>query len=153
MHSIFDALVTAAAADVAGHRFNYLIVGRFWILCQQRGCLHDLAGLAIAALRDVELAPSLLNRMIARRMEAFDGRDLPAVHVGNRGDAGAYGLLADKDGASAAEGLAAAKLGARQSHLITEKPKQGKIRIAIPALFLAINLQLDHDRFSLFLSY
>jgi hypothetical protein len=152
MDGVFDALVGTAAADIARHRFTDLVARRFWILDQQRSCLHDLTGLAIAALRDVEAAPSLLNRMIARRMEPFDRRDLPADHVGNRGDTGAYGILVDKDGASAAESLAAAKLGARQSHLITQKPKQGKIGIAIPALFLAINLQLDHDRFSLFLS-
>ena len=153
MHCVFDALVTAAAADVAGHRFNYLIVGRFWILYQQRGRLHDLADLAITALRDVELSPSLLNRMIAGRVKAFDGGDLAAVHVGNRGDAGACRFLADDDGTRAAQRHAAAILGPGQAHLITEKPKQRKIWVAIPVLFLAINLQLDHDRFSLFLSY
>ncbi len=153
MHSIFDALVTAAAADVAGHRFNYLIVGRFWILCQQRGRLHDLADLAIAALRDVELSPSLLNRMIASRVKAFDGGDLAADHVGHGGDAGARSLLVDHDGTRTAQRHAAAILGPGQAHLITEKPKQRKIWVAIPVLFLAINLQLDHDRFSLFLSY
>ena len=65
----------------------------------------------------------------------------------------AHGLLVDDDGASAAQRLAAAKFGAGQAHLVTEKPKQRKIRVAIPILFLAINLQLDHDRPSLFLSY
>src|ERR1700730_16652720 len=153
MHSIFDPLVTAAAADVAGHRFNYLIVGRFWILYQQRGRLHDLPGLAIAALRDVELSPSLLNRMIAGSVEAFDGGDLAADHVGNRGDAGSCRFLIDDDGTRAAQPLAPAILGAGQDHLITEKTKERKIRVAIPVLFLAINLQLDHDRCSLFLSF
>src|SRR5260370_41624497 len=123
MDGVFDALVGTAAADVARHRFPYLVARRFWILDQQRCRLHDLTGLAIAALRNVEVAPSLLNRMIARRMEPFDRRDLPADHVGNRGDTGAYGLLVDKDGASAAEGLAAAKLGARRSHFIADKPE------------------------------
>ena len=123
MDGIFDALVSTAAADIARHRFTYLVARRFWILDQQCSCLHDLTGLAIAALRNVEVAPGLLNRMIARRMEPFDRRDLPADHVGNRRDARAYGILFDKDGASTAEGLAAAKLGAGQSHLITEKPK------------------------------
>ena len=61
--------------------------------------------------------------------------------------------LVDHDGAGAAERLAAAKFGAGQAHLIAEKPEQRKVGIAIPVLFLAINLQLDHDRFSLFLSY
>ena len=87
MNGIFDALVSAAAADVARHRLPYLIVGRFWIFDKQRGRLHDLTGLVIAALRHIQLAPGLLNRMVAGRVKAFNGGDLAADHVGNRGDA------------------------------------------------------------------
>ena len=54
MDGVFDALVGAAAADIARHRFTYLVTRRFWILDQQRSRLHDLTGLAIAALRDVD---------------------------------------------------------------------------------------------------
>src|ERR1700716_723405 len=123
MDRVFDALVTAAAADIARHRFSYLIVCGFWIFHQQCGRLHNLAGLAIAALRDIYLAPGLLNRVITRGMEAFDGRDLSVDHVGNRSDAGTYGLLVHDDGARAAESLAAAKFRTRQSDFITEKPE------------------------------
>ena len=89
MNRVLDALVTAATADIARHRLAYLIVRGFWIIYQQRRCLHDLADLAKAALRDIELAPSLLHRVIAGRMKTFDRRDLPADHIGYRGDAGA----------------------------------------------------------------
>ena len=71
MDGVFDALVTAAAADVARHRLAYLVVGGFWIFHQQRRRLHDLAGLAKAALRDIELAPGLLHRVIAGRDEGL----------------------------------------------------------------------------------
>src|ERR1700730_7773959 len=104
MDRVLDALVTAAAADVARHRFAYLIVGGFWIVHQQGCGLHDLAGLAITALRDIDLTPRFLNRVIPRGMKAFDGGDLAADHVGNRGDAGAHGLIVDESGAWAAEG-------------------------------------------------
>jgi hypothetical protein len=40
MHGVLDALVTAASADVARHRFADLVVGRLWIFRQQRGRLH-----------------------------------------------------------------------------------------------------------------
>jgi hypothetical protein len=153
MDGVFDALVSAAAADVARHRLSYLVVGRFWIFHQERGRLHDLTGLAIAALRNIQFAPGLLNRMVAGRVKAFDRGDFAADHIGNRRDAGAHGVLVDHNGAGAAERLAAAKFGACQAHLIAEKPEQRKVGIAIPVLLLAINLQLDHDRFSLFLSY
>src|ERR1700731_210589 len=145
MDRVFDALVTAAAADIARHRFAYLIVSGFGIIHQQCRGLHDLAGLAIAALRDIHLAPGLLNRVITRGMKAFDGRDLPAPHVGNRGNAGAYGLLVNNDSARAAESLATAEFRAGQSDFITEKPEQWKIRVAVPVSLLAINFHLDHD--------
>jgi hypothetical protein len=56
----------------ARHRFAYLIVCGFCVFHQQRSGLHNLSGLAIAALRDVHLAPGLLNRVITGGMEAFD---------------------------------------------------------------------------------
>src|SRR6266699_1497127 len=118
---VCDALVAAAA--IARHRFEYLIVCRFWIFHQQCGGLHDLAGLAIAALRDISLAPRLLNRVITGGMQAFDGRDLSVAYIGNRGDAGAYGLLIDNNGACATESLAAAEFRARQSDFIPDKPE------------------------------
>src|SRR5271163_4148350 len=139
MDRVFDALVTAAAADITRHRFAYLIASWLWIFHQQCCGLHDLAGLAIAALRNIDLAPGLLNRMITRRMQAFDRRNLSAGHVGDRGDAGAYGLLVHDHRACAAQRLAAAKFRAGQSGFVTEKPEQREIRVAIPALFVAVN--------------
>jgi hypothetical protein len=140
-------LVSAAAADIARHRFAYLIVVGFRIFHQQGSGLHDLAGLAITALRDIHLAPGLLDRVIAGGMETFDGRDFPVDHVGDRGDAGAYRLLVHNNGACTAESLAAAEFRARQSDFIPDKPEEWEIRVAIPASFLAVNLHLDHDRF------
>src|SRR5258708_39447422 len=123
MDGVLGGLVTAAAGDVARHRFAYLVVRGFGIFHQQCRGLHDLAGLAIAALRDISLAPGLLNRVIARRMKAFDGRDLSVDHVRNRGDAGAYGLLVDDNRACTAESLATAEFRACQSDFVTYKPE------------------------------
>src|SRR4051812_22980858 len=47
-----DALAGAAATDV-GHRLVDVLVGRVRLLLQQRRRRHDLAGLAVAALRHV----------------------------------------------------------------------------------------------------
>src|SRR6185295_11578490 len=135
-----------ATADIARHRLAYLIVRGFWIIYQQRRCLHDLADLAKAALRDIELAPSLLHRVIAGRMKTFDRRDLPADHIGYRGDAGARRLLVDDHGTGAAKRLAAAVFGARQAGLIAEKPQQWKIRVTVPIVLLAVDFHRDHDR-------
>ena len=72
MDRVFDPLVAAAAADIARHRFADLVVGRFWVFDEECGGLHDLAGLAIAALRDIFLTPGLLNRVIASRPAASE---------------------------------------------------------------------------------
>jgi hypothetical protein len=85
-------------------------------------------------------------------MKTFDCRDLPADHIGNRGDAGANGLLVDNNRACAAQSLAAAVFRARQACLIAEKPEQWKIRVAVPIVLLAIDFYFDHVRSSLFLS-
>src|ERR1700682_587922 len=92
MHGVFDALISAATADVARHRFAYLVVIGLWIFDEECRGLHDLAGLAIPALWAVQLAPVFLNRVIRGRVRAFDGCNLPVDPVGNRGDAGANGL-------------------------------------------------------------
>ena len=144
MDRVLDALIAAAAADIARHRLAYLIVAGFRIFQQQRGGLHDLADLAKAALRDIELAPGLLNRVISGGMQTFDCRDLPVDYVGNRGDAGANGLLVDNNGACAAQSLAATVFRARQAGLVAEKPEQWKIRVAIPTMLLAIDFYFDH---------
>src|SRR5712691_3678179 len=60
-----DALIAAAPADVAGHGIGDLGVGRIVLGREESGRLHDLAGLAVAALRHVQGAPSLLHRVVA----------------------------------------------------------------------------------------
>ena len=55
MHRLADALIGAAPADV-GHRLVDVRVGRLRIFLQQCGGRHDLPGLAIAALRNVDRA-------------------------------------------------------------------------------------------------
>src|SRR5262245_6725531 len=52
-----DTLITAAAAEIAGHRLRDLGIGGRRLARQQRRGLHDLAGLAVAALRHAGVAP------------------------------------------------------------------------------------------------
>src|ERR1700757_3921996 len=37
-----DALIAAAAADIAAHRAVDLLFGRIFVCCEEGGCLHDL---------------------------------------------------------------------------------------------------------------
>src|ERR1700676_1808798 len=58
-----NSLVGAAAADVAAHGVIDLLIRRMRSFFQERYGLHDLAGLTVPALRNVQLHPGLLNRM------------------------------------------------------------------------------------------
>src|ERR1043165_4687011 len=80
-HGRMNALVTAAAAQVAGHGVGDVLVGRRGLLLEQRRGLHDLPARAVAALRHAELAPGDLHRMLALRVEPLDGDDGLAADV------------------------------------------------------------------------
>jgi hypothetical protein len=49
--------------------------GGIGVLGEQGSCLHDLPGLAVAALRNLLGDPRALQRMVALGIEAFDGGD------------------------------------------------------------------------------
>src|SRR6476646_6602092 len=72
LHRRLDAIVRAAATDVGHHRDD-VVLARLRIVAEKRRRGHDLARLAVAALRNVELRPRALHRMRAVRGKAFDG--------------------------------------------------------------------------------
>src|SRR6476646_8527170 len=67
-----NADIGAAATEIAGHPGTDLVVARLRRLCQQRGGGHDLAGLAVAALLDVDVLPGDLHRMTAVSRQTLD---------------------------------------------------------------------------------
>jgi len=139
-----DALIAAAAADIAAHRTVDLVFGRVLVRRDQCGGLHDLARLAIPALRDIQGAPCLLHRMIALGIEPLDGGHRTAGDIVYGGDAGAGGLAIDMDGAGAAQRHAAAVLRAGEPQFVPQIPEQRHRWIAIDGLLLAVDAQLDH---------
>src|SRR3954453_17625443 len=115
MHGLADALIGAAAADI-GHRGVDVGGGRLRVFLQQRCRGHDLAGLAVAALRHVDRGPGLLHRMRGIGREAFDCDDLVAgLHRGKRDRAGALHLAVDVHRAGAALRDTAAVFGAGET--------------------------------------
>src|SRR5271163_2713641 len=139
-----DALIGATSTDVAVHDAIYIGIRGMRRLFQERRGLHDLAGLTIAALRHIQRAPSLLERVIAFRIEAFDGGDSLAVDVADRRNAGSYGFAVDVDGAGAARGHPAAKFRSREPEDVSEIPEHRHRRVAVECLRLAIDMQSEH---------
>ena len=115
-------LQRAAAADVGDARID-VVIGRRGVLCEERSRGHDHAGLAVAALRNVELRPGLLHRMVAVFRQSLDGGDFLACLYGVGWiDAGPDRIAVDVHGACAALGNAAAVFGTRESRLFPQDP-------------------------------
>src|SRR3989442_15397720 len=69
-----NTLVGAAATDVAAHGGIDVRVRRRRVLGEQGRGRHELARLAVPALRHVELEPGALERMASIGPQAFDRR-------------------------------------------------------------------------------
>src|SRR3569623_283309 len=106
-----DAVVRAAAADVAGHGCVDVSIGRIGVACNQRRRRHDLARLAVAALHHVQLAPRLLH-LLARGCVAdcFNRSDLLVADSRRRQYARAHRDAVEMNGAGAALSDTAAEL-------------------------------------------
>src|SRR5689334_11076408 len=140
-----DALVAAAAADVAEHGVVDLLVRGCGGFREQGRGLHDLAALAVPALRHADVAPGDLDRMFAGRMEAFDRGDGLAADVGHRDAAGANGFTVEMNGTGAAERYATAEFRAGQAEFVAQKPQQRHRRIAVERPLLSIYFYADHE--------
>src|SRR6266850_3418073 len=136
-----DALIAAAAANVAAHRavdlvFRGVLVGR------EKCCgLHDLAGLAIAALRDIQGSPSPLHRVIAVFVSS------PSIVVTERPEtsltavmAGARGFAVHMNRAGATQRYTAAIFRPGEPQFVAQIPEQRHRWVAIEGLRLAVVL-------------
>jgi hypothetical protein len=138
MYCLANALIRAAAADMASEGFINVRVGRRGIFCEQCGGGHNHACLAVATLRDLISEPGLLHGMLAVGRKPFDGDDAASSDSGDARGAGARGFAIHVDGTGAAERLAAAKFCAGESQGIAQDPKQGSIRRNLHGMLPAV---------------
>src|ERR1035438_6751763 len=113
--------------------------------CQEGNSLHDLTGLAISALRDVQLHPGLLNRMESVCPKVFNGANLATRCRAHRRNTRPDRFAVLMNRASAAESHATAKLRSRQSQNVPYVPEQGHAGIAIERAIYPIHLELHHQ--------
>src|SRR2546422_3249377 len=140
-----DARIGATAANVARHRLVDIAVGGRRVLRQQRGGGHDLAGLAVAALHDLEVEPRLLDPLAdGCGADALDGGDGMADRGAHRRDARSSWYAVEVHGAGAAQCGAAAELGASHAEQVPQDPKQGHVGWRIDGVTSAVDCQCDH---------
>ena len=101
-HGLADARIGATATEITGHGIVNLGVGGIWAVTQQACGLHDLAGLAIAALRHLMRDPRGLHRMGGLgRAKPLDGGDMPP-DIAHRHLTRAHSYAVDMHGAGPA---------------------------------------------------
>src|SRR5882724_43624 len=145
VHGSPDALIGAAPADVR-HCVVDILIGRLRVSLEQGRRGHDLPGLAIAALGDVERRPGLLHRMRAGGRQAFDGDDLVGgFHASNRDGAGAHQGAVEVHRTGAALRDTTAILGAGQAHLLANGPQQRRVGLHLHVPDPAIDVELSHE--------
>src|SRR3954454_23539722 len=79
MHRFANSDVRAAAAEIAVHRGVDVAVRWFGLAREERAGRHDLARLAVAALRDIDLLPGNLDGMGSVLGDSFNGGDALAA--------------------------------------------------------------------------
>lgn len=125
-----NSLVRPTTADIAGHTLVNLLISRLRRCVQQRYCLHDLARLAVSALRNIMLNPRLLNGMKAIYPDPLDRSDMSAGQGTHRCDARPDGLAVLVHGTSSTQGHPASKFRSREPENIAEVPEQGHFWVA-----------------------
>ncbi len=117
-----DAMIGAAAADVASHSKVDVVIARLRNHAEQTHGRHDLPRLAVAALGHVERHPGGAHGVRLLAAGALDGRDLDAFQRADGRHTRAARLAIDVHRTGAALGDAAAELRACQALNVTQKP-------------------------------
>src|SRR5258706_3004683 len=145
LDSVANPHISAAATDVPGHGGIDIAIGGVGLGGEQRRCGHDLAGLAVTALRHLQLDPCLLDLLAGGgRANGLDRGDALTGGRGDRRDARAHCLAIEVHRAGAAHRNSATELGAGEPDDVADRPKQRRVRIDVDFVFLAIHVERSH---------
>lgn len=125
MDGSYDARIGSAAADVAVHRGDDLLVGGMGRLAEQLGGAEDHAGGAVTALKGALVEKGLLNwTETAVLLEALDGDNMGAADAADWRDAGTRGDAIEQYSAGPALALPAAVMGAGKVEMVAKHKEQ-----------------------------
>src|SRR5690606_1188532 len=121
-HGFNDLCIAGAAAQIARQPALHFFDTGVRIVLEQVARGHDHAGRAIAALQSAALHETFLQRMerVAPR-QAFDRRDLAAVHLRGQHQAGLDHLAVEQYRTGAAHSRFAPALGSGQMQVVAQE--------------------------------
>jgi hypothetical protein len=144
MHRLDDSAVDAAAANVAIHLADDLLLSGIGGALKQRNRRNDHTGSAIGALEGFNIQKRLLDRMQAvRAAQAFDGSDFPSNRRGHGKPTGTLGSPVNQHGTSTTLPFAASVFCAGQAQIIAQNVEQRLLRLNIYLLLGAIDEKSD----------
>src|SRR5262249_39588653 len=144
-----NARIGSATTQIAGHHLVDLLVRRLGDQFKKRDRLHDLAGLAVAALRNLVFDPSRQNRVLVSIRQPFDRDHRLAGDAADFRLTGTDSLSVYLDGAGATLRYPAAVLGTRDTELVAQHPKQRHLRNDVNLVLDPVDREVDHVGISL----
>src|ERR1700752_1711371 len=141
--------IGSATAQIAGHHLIDLLVRWLWDLFEKRNGLHDLAGLAIAALRYLMLESGLQDRVLVSICQPFDRDYRLTSDLTDMRLTGTDGHSVYLNGTGAALRDTTAVLGTCDTEFVPQHPKQRHLGNHIHLMLGSIDRELDHVEASL----
>jgi len=124
MNGFADAIVGAATTNVSPHSFIDFRIIRRAVSAEQRSRGHNLAALAVTALRDPHFDPGFLHRFSYRVLgDRFNSRYVTPFHRADRRYTGPDRLPIHMHGAGSAEAHATTKFSTGKSQDIAYGPQ------------------------------
>src|SRR5450432_654173 len=122
MNGFANAQVGATAANISRHGFINILICRIWIFTEQHGRRHQLTGMTISTLRNVDLLPGKLRRMIIIGRKTLDRYDFLPFSAAYFGNTGTYRFTIQMNHAGSTLRDAATVLGPGQADNIADHP-------------------------------
>src|ERR1700733_13177632 len=113
---------------------------------QQRRRRHDLTGLTIATLHNLQVEPGLLHPGPDRgRADSLDSSDLAVADIAYWKHTRAHRLAVQVDRTGSALGDTATELCASQAERVAQRPQQGRVGWDVDVAKLPVYLECDHE--------
>src|SRR5262249_9542248 len=141
-----NAWICAATTDIARHGRIDLGVCRIGVALKKSRGRHDLARLAVAALHDFDIEPSLLDLGSTFGLaDRFNGCDLLADHVGHGRDARSDRTTVEMHCTCPAQRDPATELRSRQADNVAQHPQERHVVRNVELLLLTVDRQYRHS--------
>lgn len=148
-HTVDDALVTSAPADVAGEHVAHFLLGRSRIVGEERNRGHDKPGCAEAALKPVRFPERLLHRVeFVVICKTFDRDDVVLWRLDGEHETGTYRVTVKQNGARSTSPVFAPEVRSGETELLTKEVSKSGAGLGLGLANAAVHRYSNVHRWS-----